>query len=157
MCGGGGALSDGAKSIEKKMTFCVRFSDHQRCPRSPSPRTRDASDPNHQPNSAYRAARAARQHGYRAGSKTPEQAGARASVKQGYYKRVKIMNSSARVLERFKKKGVLGCERRSKSELGKVGREERVAGPALADRIVHLAARVRRRIAPPPPRAAHRV
>jgi len=129
MCGGGGALSDGAKSIEKKMTFCVRFSDHQRCPRSPSPRTRDASDPNHQPNSAYRAARAARQHGYRAGSKTPEQAGARASVKQGYYKRVKRMNLSARVLERFKKGAYLAVSVGPRASLAKLVGKSGLPGP----------------------------
>ena len=136
-----------------KKCFTENFNDRPRCPRSQLWRTRASSGPNHQPSSVYRAGRAARPRVLRAGSKTPVQEGSHVNVRQGYWRGGKAKQNQqmrARWESKKRKKAVLGGERRPKCEPGKAGREERVAGPTLARHVIRLAARVRRRIAPPP-------
>ena len=67
--------------------YCTKdFNDRPRYPRSQLWRTRASSGPNHQPSSAYRAARAARPRVLHVGSKTPVQEGSHVNVKQGYWR-----------------------------------------------------------------------
>jgi hypothetical protein len=64
---GGGSFSVSCAERAEVPNYLQAVTDRQRYPRSPLPQTHASTDPNHQPSSAYRAARVGHPPGLRAG------------------------------------------------------------------------------------------